>query len=49
MFDLVGTLTSTGRYNLARIFPKEPTITREDASTLCNGLLDLRSRVAHHD
>jgi Abi-like protein len=37
------------RYNLARIFPGEQTIPRSDAARLCDGLLDLRNRVAHHE
>src|SRR5262249_25127224 len=37
------------RYNLVRIFPGEKSMTRTEASDLCDGLLDLRNRVAHHD
>jgi Abi-like protein len=37
------------RHNLSRIFPGEKTITRDEASRLCDGLLDLRNRVAHHE
>jgi Abi-like protein len=37
------------RYNLGRIFPGDTGLTRETASGLCNSLLDLRNRVAHHE
>ncbi len=37
------------RYNLARIFPNDKGLTREDASTICDGLLDIRNRIAHHE
>jgi hypothetical protein len=37
------------RKNLARIFPGEEGITREIAAQLCDGPLDLRNRVAHHE
>lgn len=35
--------------NLRRIFPHEPAIAQEDASDICNKLLDLRNRIAHHE
>jgi hypothetical protein len=37
------------RYNLGRIFPNEKSITRETASELCDNMLYLRNRVAHHE
>ena len=37
------------RYNLARIFPNEPRIDRTEAWTICDNLLVLRNRVAHHE
>ena len=35
--------------NLRRIFPHEPDIEQQDASDICNNLLDLRNRIAHHE
>ena len=37
------------RYNLARICPKDSTISRAEFFKLCGELLDLRNRVAHHE
>ncbi|MGE5513810.1 MAG: Abi family protein [Bacteroidota bacterium] len=37
------------RHNLKRVFPAEPSITRDEASAICDQLLDLRNRVAHHE
>lgn len=35
--------------NLNRIFPREPNLSRHAASSICNDILDLRNRVAHHE
>ncbi|WP_155263663.1 Abi family protein [Sphingomonas segetis] len=32
-----------------RIFPNDHDLTRQDAADMCDGLLDLRNRVAHHE
>jgi hypothetical protein len=32
-----------------RVFTNDPSMTREDASAICDDLLDLRNRVAHHE
>lgn len=37
------------RYNLARIYPHDRSVTRAAAAELCRGLLDLRNRIAHHE
>jgi hypothetical protein len=37
------------RHNLSRIFPGEKALTRDEASRLCDGRLDLRNLVAHHE
>jgi hypothetical protein len=37
------------RYNLPRIFPNEAGITRHAASEICDNLVDLRNRIAHHE
>jgi hypothetical protein len=37
------------RATLDRIFPHEPKIGRDNASALCDRLVDLRNRVAHHE
>lgn len=37
------------RYNLARIFPHEQKMGRDEAASNCESLLDLRNRVAHHE
>lgn len=37
------------RHNLARVFPHQPALTRQSASEICAGLLDLRNRIAHHE
>ena len=38
----------TWRYNLGRIFPNAAGLTRGAVWPICDGLLDLRNRVAHH-
>lgn len=52
----VGLLTSSydvpfvWRYNLPRVFPKYAAgFRREDAGSICDGLLDIRNRIAHHE
>ena len=35
--------------NLQRIFPHEPKIDQQEVGEICNRLLDLRNRVAHHE
>lgn len=37
------------RYNLQRIFPRDPTLDRRSGFDLCQDLADLRNRVAHHE
>jgi hypothetical protein len=37
------------RSNLRRIFPNDPTLQRAEAWKACDGLLDLRNRIAHHE
>jgi hypothetical protein len=37
------------RYNLARVFPLEPSLDVKTAHTLCEQVLTLRNRVAHHE
>ena len=37
------------RYNLAKIFPNDPTLTASHAWQVCDRLLSLRNRVAHHE
>lgn len=37
------------RTNLKRVFPINPQIERKEAWEMCNGLLDLRNRIAHHE
>ena len=37
------------RYNLARVLPHDATIDRAEASKICDDLLDLRNRIAHHE
>lgn len=37
------------RYNLARIFPNDPSPDRQAISSSCDQLLDLRNRIAHHE
>jgi hypothetical protein len=37
------------RYNLARVLPKEPKLTRAEASKKCDALRELRNRIAHHE
>lgn len=37
------------RYNLARVFPSDSSLERGEAALLCEGLLDLRNRIAHHE
>lgn len=37
------------RYNLVRVFPREPDLQPVTARLICNDLLDLRNRVAHHE
>jgi len=37
------------KYNLARIFPYENKISRSEAHAACDGLLDIRNRIAHHE
>jgi hypothetical protein len=37
------------RYNLGRVFPHDKALEIKTAWTLCDGLLTLRNRVAHHE
>lgn len=37
------------RYNITRIFPHDRSIGRVEAADLCDKLLDLRNRAAHHE
>lgn len=37
------------RYNLARIYPHDRSVSRAAAADLCRALLDLRNRIAHHE
>jgi hypothetical protein len=37
------------RYNLARIFPNDAVISRIEAAEICEALLVLRNRIAHHE
>lgn len=37
------------RNTIARIFPADTSISREDAYRICEKLLDLRNRIAHHE
>lgn len=39
----------TWKYNIARLFPHDKSMDRERASDICDKLLDLRNRVAHHE
>jgi len=39
----------TWRYNLPRVFPHGGRLSRSDAATMCDSLLDLRNRIAHHE
>jgi hypothetical protein len=42
-------LAFSWRYNLQRIFPQDPKLKRDVAWEICDDLLDLRNRVAHHE
>jgi len=37
------------RFTIRRVFPHEVALDRETASSICDRLLDLRNRVAHHE
>lgn len=37
------------RYNLARVVPHRKELQRDDVSRMCDSLLDLRNRIAHHE
>ncbi|MFH1797389.1 MAG: hypothetical protein ABIF45_23140 [Pseudomonadota bacterium] len=39
----------TWRYNLARVFPHNPKLSAKEAWTICDQLLTLRNRIAHHE
>jgi len=42
-------VTYSWRYNIQRVFQHEPSLTQPDAWDICNDLLTLRNRVAHHE
>jgi hypothetical protein len=37
------------RYNITKVFPHDPSLTRSVASTMCDRVLDVRNRIAHHE
>lgn len=37
------------RYNLIRVFPNHVCLDRQQAADMCEGILDLRNRIAHHE
>lgn len=37
------------RYNLTRVFPHDGSLTRDTVSTMCDRILNVRNRIAHHE
>jgi hypothetical protein len=37
------------RYNLTKVFPHDSSLSRDNVSTKCDRILDVRNRIAHHE